>query len=275
MKALRHGGARQPDKPGRLIYGPVPSWRLGRSLGVDLVSQPGKRCSFDCAYCQLGPTPRRSRRRREYQPLERLSREIARLPALELDYVTFSGTAEPTLAANLGAAIRLCRDRLHRPVAVLTNASLLSDAGVRQDLAPADIVVAKLDAPTPRLLQEINRPVSGVTWAGIVAGLLTLRREYRGRLALQMMFYQANRLHAGQLAALAREIGPDEVQVNTPLRPCGVAALSPAEMAQVARAFGDLPVISVYRQPVPAVVPLDGRETSRRRPGPTSVAAGR
>ena len=262
-------GTRTPDMRTSLksiIYGPVPSWRLGRSLGVDMVSQQAKTCSFDCVYCQLGPTRIRSTERREFVPLDRVIAELDALPQLEVDTVTFSGTAEPTLAANLGEAIRAVKERLCTPVAVLTNSSMMPDAQVRRELALADVVVAKLDAPTEALLQEVNRPAPGITLTRIVEALRLLRQEYHGRLALQMMFFDANENCAEALAALARELMPDEVQVNTPLRPCAVQPLSPEAIGQIHQAFGGLRVVSVYEARRPKVDPLDIQETAARRP---------
>ena len=263
-------GTRTPDMRKSLrniIYGPVPSWRLGRSLGVDMVSQQAKTCSFNCAYCQLGPTRILSAERREFVPLERVIAELDVLPQLEVDAVTFSGTAEPTLAANLGDAIRAVQERLCTPVAVLTNSSLMPDAQVRRELALADVVVAKLDAPTEALFREVNRPALGITLAGIVEALRLFRTEYHGRLALQIMLFGANESCAEALAALARELAPDEVQVNTPLRPCAVQPLSPEAIGRIQQAFGGLRVVSVYEAHRPKVDPLDVQETAARRPG--------
>ena len=262
-------GTRTPDMRKSLrsvIYGPVPSWRLGRSLGVDMVSQRAKTCSFDCAYCQLGPTRCHKSQRREFVSIAQLKKELAKLPPLELDYVTFSGTAEPTLAANLGEAVTAVRGHLPVPVAVLSNSSLMSYPEVRADLALADVVVAKLDAPTEALLQEVNRPAPGITLARIVEALRLFRTEYHGRFALQMMFFDANESCAEAMAALARELAPDEVQVNTPLRPCAVQPLSLEAIGRIQQAFGGLRVLSVYEARRPKVDPLDVQETVARRP---------
>ena len=87
-----------------IIYGPVPSWRLGRSLGIDLLSTPEKTCSFDCIYCQLGRTIHQRRQPKEYVPLSRLVSELEQVRWIKADYATFSGVGEPTLARNLGPA---------------------------------------------------------------------------------------------------------------------------------------------------------------------------
>ncbi len=141
-----------------IIYGPVPSWRLGRSLGVDLVSTKGKTCSFDCIYCQLGRTVHPLTIRQEFEPISHLAQELETVKNIVVDYVTFSGVAEPTLASNLGQAIELVKSVLGLPVAVLTNSSLMPREDVRRELNQADVVVAKVDASNEELFRRINRP---------------------------------------------------------------------------------------------------------------------
>lgn len=251
----------------RIVYGPVPSWRLGRSLGVDAVSTRGKTCSMDCVYCQLGRTIHPLTERRVFVYPGTLVTELASLTAPALDYVTFSGMAEPTLAANLAELVAAVRETLRGyPIAILTNASLILKEDVRRDLALFDVVVAKLDAPDEALFQAINRPFVLYTLADIVMGIRLFRRAFGGRLALQMMFILANRDRAAEMAEVARQLRPDEVQLNTPLRPSPVPPLSPAEMCEVEAAFTGLPVVNVYKASRPEVSPLDESETRRRRP---------
>jgi wyosine [tRNA(Phe)-imidazoG37] synthetase (radical SAM superfamily) len=252
-----------------IVYGPVPSWRLGRSLGIDLISAPGKTCTFDCVYCQLGRTTCLTGQRRKLVETQQLEAELAALPSIEADYVTFSGTGEPTLAANLGEAIALCRtwpSLVGVPTAVLTNASLLSRPDVRRDLAEANLVVAKLDAPDEALFQVINRPLAGVTWAGVVEGIRAFRQGFDGKLALQMMFVAANRDRVAEMAALARNLEAQEIQLNTPLRPSPTPPLDRAAMAEIELAFRGLPVVNVYVARPPCIEPLDEAEMRRRRP---------
>jgi len=137
---------------------------------------------------------------------------------------------------------------------------------VRAALSQADKVVAKLDAPTEELLRAVNRPVEGITLERILGGIKAFRKGYRGRLAMQMMFFQANQDQAEALAQLAREIEPDEVEVNTPLRPCAVKPLPPHVLAEIMTAFRGLNAVSVYEAERPAVRPLDMEETLHRRP---------
>jgi wyosine [tRNA(Phe)-imidazoG37] synthetase (radical SAM superfamily) len=250
-----------------VIYGPVASWRLGRSLGIDLLNARRKVCSFNCVYCQLGKTGEFRVTPREFISLEQLTSEIKLLGPIQADYVTFSGTGEPTLASNLGEAINLARSILRLPIAVLSNSSLMFREDVRRQLAHADTVVAKLDAPNEEMLAAVNRPAPGVHFDQTKDGIRLFRDEYRGRLALQIMFIEANKDCACEIAALSRQISPDEVQINTPLRPCAVRPLPPESIAEIRREFANLNnVVTVYEAPKPEVMPLNVAETLRRRP---------
>jgi wyosine [tRNA(Phe)-imidazoG37] synthetase (radical SAM superfamily) len=250
-----------------IIYGPVPSWRLGKSLGIDLLNTRRKVCSFNCVYCQLGETDQFMVEPREFISLEQLTSEIELLRLIKADYATFSGMGEPTLANNLGKAIELVRSILDLPVAVLTNSSLMFREDVRQRLALADVVVAKLDVPNEELLATVNRPAPGLHFDRIKDGMRLFRDKYRGKLALQVMFIEANEDYALEIAALAREISPDEVQINTPLRPCAVRPLPTKNIAKVQREFTNFEnVVTVYEARKCKVMPLDLAETLRRRP---------
>jgi wyosine [tRNA(Phe)-imidazoG37] synthetase (radical SAM superfamily) len=258
-----------------IVYGPVPSWRLGRSLGVDAVSTPSKTCSFDCIYCQLGRTRHPSpadggykigMERQVFVQPSQLRQELAEIGETPIDYVTFSGMAEPTLAANLGELVAVVREWFMQPVAVLTNSSLMKRGDVRRDLALFDVVVAKVDAPDEALYRQINRPLVSYSLAEVLWGIRHFREEFQGKLALQMMFVEANRHRAEEMAETARDLSPDEVQLNTPLRPSPVPPLGPAEMDEIEAAFAGLPVLNVYKVARPEVVFLDEEETRRRRP---------
>ncbi len=252
---------------GSILYGPVSSWRLGRSLGVDLVSTKDKTCSFDCIYCQLGGTVHSLVRRREFEPMSHLSQELETVKNIVVDYVTFSGVAEPTLASNLGQAIELVKSVLGLPVAVLTNSSLMPREDVRRELSQADVVVAKMDAPNEELFRRINRPKIKSTLDEIIQAIRLFREGYRGKLALQMMFVEANKGCAPEMARIAEELSPDEVQINTPLRPCAVKPLTPEEIAAIRQEFAGLRgVVTVYEALRPEVTPFNLKETLRRRP---------
>ncbi len=249
-----------------IIYGPVPSWRLGRSLGIDLLNSVDKVCSFDCIYCQLGKTVNPAIERGEFISLSKLIREMEKAKGIPADHVTFSGTGEPTMANNLSQAIELAKDIFHLPTAVLTNSSLMSREDVRYDLARADVVVAKLDAHEQELFQQMNRPAAGILFSEIIEGIIEFRKRFKGKLSLQVMFTADNREFSREIASLAETLFPDEVQLNTPLRPCAVQPLSPEEMLSVKDDFRRLRgVVMVYEADRPEVAPLNLENTLHRR----------
>ena len=254
--------------PKSTVYGPVASWRLGRSLGVDIICTEGKTCNFDCVYCQLGKTANLQTQRQEFVTLSRLIDDLNAVKGVTADYVTFSGMGEPTLAANLGAAIAMAKFILGLPVSVLTNASLINQEDVRRELALADVIVAKLDAAEETLFQKINRPAEGVSLAKIIQGLQAFRMEYKGKLAIEIMFTEMNRSVAYNLSYMAKFAIPDEVHLNTPLRPSDCKPLSNGEVAALRRDwFWNMSnVISVYEAKRPEVTPLNMEETELRHP---------
>ncbi len=257
----------------KYCYGPVGSWRLGASLGIDPLSQPEKICDFNCVYCQLGARAPVGPARSVYVGPEELGPELAAINA-PADYITFSGRGEPTLAANL-AELRLeCSRRRPEKTALITNASLLYSEEVRKELSEFDFVVAKLDAADAELFREINRPADGVSFGEILKGLILFSKGPRGRLAIQTMLIDLNKSSAPELAALYAQIGPDEVQLNTPLRPCPLKPLTRAEVelaCQLIKAElkrlgkGGIKVISVYSEKHPEVASISAPATLRRR----------
>ena len=249
----------------RYLYGPVASWRLGRSLGVDILSTAEKTCSFECVYCQLGRTVNKQTARKVFVPTAAIERELQALaPFIEeiTDVITFAGMGEPTLGANLGEVVDAIRRHTLKPIAILTNAALMTDKTVCEDLKKLDIVIAKLDAPGQAIFEAVNRPVSAeIKLEEIIAGLKGFRREYRGRLCLQLMFVAANRDSGAELARIVAELQPDEVQLNTPLRPCGVKPLPAEEMKHIEKQFQQLKpeieIVSVYEKLKPEVRVID------------------
>jgi wyosine [tRNA(Phe)-imidazoG37] synthetase (radical SAM superfamily) len=230
-----------------IIYGPVSSWRLGRSLGIDILSAGSKTCSFDCIYCEWGPTVNHLTQRREFIALMELERELLKAKGSFANYATLAGNGEPTLASNIGDAIEIVKLTLKLPVAVLTNSSLMNKDDVRRDLSRADFVIAKVDAPNDEIFQAVNRPCKGQSLAEVLEGIKRFRSEYKGRLALQMMFVDINKDCAEKMARIAEELSPDEVQINTPLRPCNVRPLTSEEVAIIHAKFNGLKqVVTVY-----------------------------
>ncbi len=200
------------------VYGPVRSWRFGRSLGIDPIGAVST-CSFNCVYCQLGDIQVVTAGRREFIPTARLAEDLERVDWGGVDVITFSGSGEPTLATNLAEMIHEIKRRYKPPVHILTNATLFNLPEVRESVLKADVVACKLDAPTDAGLRKINRPAEGITVGSIVEGILKLKSEYKGLLELQIMFMPLNVDEAEALAKLIRQIGPAQVQLNTPKRP--------------------------------------------------------
>lgn len=200
------------------VYGPVRSWRVGLSLGVDLLLR-NSICSFNCTYCQLGSIQVRTNTRQLFVPTEKVLGDLAGSAWRKSDIITLSGSGEPSLALNMGEVIQEASAFTSKPVLVLTNGTLLHLPSVRQELGLADRVYLKLDAATEDGLRRVNRPVEGVTLERIVESASAFREDYEGKLALQMMFVHSNQRDVEAFTELIRRIRPDEVQVNTPTRP--------------------------------------------------------
>jgi wyosine [tRNA(Phe)-imidazoG37] synthetase (radical SAM superfamily) len=200
------------------VYGPVRSWRVGRSLGIDLLSA-NSICSFRCIYCQLGSINVHTCERRIFVPTSQVLGDLQASRWQDADIITLSGSGEPTLAANIGEVIQRIKLITGKPVLVLTNATLLNDPAVRRDLSAADKVFCKLDAADERTFKMIARPVPGLTLSSIVAGIRRFRKEYDGYLAVQVMLMPLHRRQETAFADMLNEIRPDEVQLNSPLRP--------------------------------------------------------
>ena len=226
------------------VFGPVPSRRLGRSLGVDLV--PHKTCSYDCAYCQLGPTTNRTLERGPFVSLRSVLGELRSKLATGIapDYITLSGSGEPTLQAGLGALIAGIRRMTDRPVAVLTNGSLLWRQDVRSELQTADLVIPSLDAGDAAMFRRVNRPHPDLEFERMVAGLVAFRRAFPGQLWLEVFLLAGLTTTDDQLRkirALLDAIGPDRIQLNTVARPPsehGARAASAAALAHATRVLG-------------------------------------
>ena len=230
----------------KYIYGPVLSWRLGVSLGVDIISKAEKVCSFDCIYCQVGKTDILTNKRQAFVSTNEVIREVEGLPEFKIDYITFSGRGEPTLASNLGEVIREIKKIRKDKIAVITDSSLIDREDVQKDLSLADLVIAKLDACSGEIFNKINRPLRGITFDKIIKGIKIFKSGFKGRLTLQIMFIDENRSCVRELARIAREIDPDEIQLNTPLRPCGVKPLSQGDLNALKEYFKGMNVVSVY-----------------------------
>lgn len=244
--------AAMKDAPQRHVFGPVPSRRLGRSLGVDLV--PFKTCSYDCIYCQLGRTTCRTVERKEWVPMDAVLDELKQKLNPRPDYITLSGSGEPTLHSRLGEIIEHIQAMSDVPVALLTNGSLLWRKDVREEAALADVVLPSLDAPDAERFEFINRPHPDITFERLLEGLQDFRREFKGRYWLEVMLldgYTTLPPQVRQLAEYARRIQPDKVQLNTAVRPPTeeyALAVPRERLAELARMFSPrAEVVAEYR----------------------------
>jgi wyosine [tRNA(Phe)-imidazoG37] synthetase (radical SAM superfamily) len=268
----------------RYAFGPVPSRRLGRSLGVDLV--PPKTCTFDCVYCQLGRTTDLTVERACRAPVDDVLADVARRLAAEPDYLTVSGSGEPTLHSEVGAVIRGLHELSDVPVAVLTNGSLLYLPEVRRALRAADRVIPSLDVPDEALFRAVNRPHPALTFDGLVEGLVRFRDEYDGVLALEVLLLGGVTDSVDvvtRLVPLVERLAPDVVQLGTVIRPpaeAGVRAVSPEVLHERAALLPGVVEVTVDVAPPPVDAPLaaaaaDAVELVARRPCTVDdVAAG-
>ena len=247
------------------IYGPVSSWRLGVSLGIDLFSSSKKICSFNCIYCQLGSTTRFTKKPGVYVPTQKIIEELEQLPKIKIDYITFSGRGESSLAKNLAEATKAVKKLKIAPVAILTNSSLIDQAEIRKNLSFADFVIAKLDSYSQESLEKINQPAKAIKFRKIIQGIKQFKKDFKGKFALQIMFTEENQGDVETLAKLAREINPDQIQINTPTRPCKVRRLSREAITRVKKYFAGLNFISVYDARPKKVVAFSKKETLIRR----------
>ncbi len=209
----------------KYIYGPVKSRRLGLSLGLSLT--PYKVCNLDCVYCQLGRTKEQSTQRAEYVKIEEVLGEfkswLQQNPqtAGELDFVTLSGLGEPTLNINIGYLIGQLRKLSNAHIAVITNSTLLKDPQVRLEILTADLIVPSLDAIRQDVFEKIDRPASGIKTDEIIEGLVALRREFRGKIWLEIMLidgFNDTLPQIKEFREIIERINPDKVQLNSPVR---------------------------------------------------------
>jgi wyosine [tRNA(Phe)-imidazoG37] synthetase (radical SAM superfamily) len=205
------------------IFGPVPSRRLGSSLGIDVI--PPKTCSFDCVYCECGATTEKTCERREFFPvreiLDELERHLAEMGERP-DVVTLSGSGEPTLYRPLGELIEGIRVRANLPVAVITNSSLLVLPDVRAELSRADIVLPSLDAADEDAFRRVNRPHTLCSLPEIIEGLGRFLKEYRGTVLFEILLiegYNTGRRSLEALKTALERMRVDKIQLNTAVRP--------------------------------------------------------
>jgi wyosine [tRNA(Phe)-imidazoG37] synthetase (radical SAM superfamily) len=238
----------------KYTYGPVPSRRLGLSLGVDLV--PKKICTYDCIYCQIGRPTLQTAERKEYVSARVILRDVEQSLqecGEKIDYIAISGSGEPTLNSAIGEVIRGIKKLTQTPVAVITNGSLLHLKEVREALLLADVVMPSLDAATPSVFQTINRPLPSLEIKQVIQGLATFRKEYKGRIWLEILLSRGvndGEEEIERMKEAIRIIRPDKVQLNTVVRPAVedyAAALPSDRMEEIKKALGaDAEIIAEF-----------------------------
>ena len=244
----------------RYLYGPVPSRRLGRSLGIDIV--PHKICSYDCLYCQIGKTTDKTLKRKEYAPVKEILDEVKRFlkdGASSVDHLSLSGSGEPTLHSHIRSIIEGIKSITSIPVAVITNGSMLCEEEVRQDLLRADIILPSLDAVSRDIFLKINRPRPGFDIEKVIEGMVEFRKIFKGEIWLEILFCRGINDGKEELLKLKRTvelIRPDRIHLNTVVRPPsekGAIPVSPEEMERIKEFFGEkASIISEFnRHPLP------------------------
>ncbi len=250
------------------LYGPVPSGRLGRSLGIDLV--PHKICTYDCIYCQIGNTTEKTLARKEYVPVKDILEEVRSFLKGEtssIDYLSLAGSGEPTLHSQIRSVIEGIKAITSIPVAVLTNGSLLYEEEVRQDLIRADIVLPSLDAVSSEVFMRINRPRPGFSIEEVIEGLIEFRKVYKGQIWLEILFCRDVNDGKKELLRMKKvidRIQPDRIHLNTVVRPPSekwAVPLNQKEMEEIRAFFGEkASIISEFDRHPPVVSERDIKE---------------
>lgn len=247
----------------KYLFGPVASRRFGLSLGVDLA--PRKTCTFNCAFCEVGPTTSLTMERKEYVPVDEVKRELAewRKRGGKADFVTVTGSGEPTLHTGFGEILDFIKAELKIRSALLTNSTLLYLPEVRRATLPADVIKVTLSAWDDASFRKLARPHGDLRFASVVEGLKNLRREYAGTIWMEVFIVPGLNSRMDQLraiAVLARAIKPDRIQLNTAVRPT-------AEKRVGAVSASFLHEISTFFEPRAEVIAaFSGKEPGRRSP---------
>ena len=252
----------------RYLYGPVPSRRLGRSLGIDLVSH--KICTYDCIYCQIGKTTERTLTRQEYIPVHEILEEVKRFLEEEtssIEYLSLSGSGEPTLHSKIDSVIGAIKTITFIPIAVITNGSLLYEKEVRESLLQADVILPSLDAASGEIFEKINRPHAGISVDKVIEGMVKFRKVFKGQIWLEILFCKGINDRQSELILMKEAVGriqPDLIHLNTVVRPPfekWAVPLNQREMEAMRAFFGEkASIISEFDRHPPAVTDRDIKE---------------
>ena len=259
------------------IYGPVPSRRLGLSLGIDIV--PMKTCSLSCIYCQVGKTSRTTITRGNYVSARDIVKELEEYfkKSRKPDWITFSGSGEPTLNSEIGEMIRSIRSLTDIPICVITNGTLLFKPQVQLDIIESDMVMPSLDSAREETFQKICHPHPDLKLDTIINGLVDFRKKYHGKIWLEILFVEGINDSPEELEALqkaVKRISPDSIQLNTVVRPPAESFAKPVPMdklEKISALFGEkAEIIASFRKDsyeYETVKPDDVLKYLKRRPG--------
>jgi len=232
----------------KYVYGPVPSRRLGISLGISPI--PKKTCNYSCIYCQLGRTDIMTNTRKMFFPVQKIMSEFNEVlkKRIFFDVITIVGEGEPTLYLGLGELISEIKGKTDKPVALITNGALLYDRDLRREAAKADIVLPTLDAYDEASFRKINRPFGQLSFESVNAGLIAFSEEYEGQLWLEIMLMAGindDEKSLSKYEQALKKIKYDRLYLNTPVRPpaeAGVEALSYEAMSRAAARLGGISI---------------------------------
>ncbi len=241
----------KPTQKTGYIFGPVPSRRLGRSLGIDLI--PSKTCTYDCLYCQVGRTTQKTIERKSWISIDEIITELKGKLSTKPDFITLSGSGEPTLNSDCGLLIEKIKQITDVPVAVITNGSLLFMPEVRNSLKRADVVMPTLVAGDEETFKKIHRPTPEITFDKMLQGLIDFKKEFTGKYWLEVFIIAGlndSDRQIDKIAACIEKIRPDKVQLNTITRPPSenVESVSKLRLAQIAkRIYKNAEVIADFK----------------------------
>ena len=226
-----------------IVFGPVPSRRLGRSLGINNIPPP-KRCSYSCIYCQLGVTKILTVERSRFYDTEilrkALSEKLSEINEDEFDYITFVPDGEPTLDESLGEHVEAIRELSDKPIAILTNSTLISNEDVRGDLMKFDLVSIKLDAASEKVWKRINRPHPSLNLREILDGMRIFKRNFPGKLISETMLIDGVNSESSEIERVAEELSeiePDKAYIAIPTRPPAENWVKPANEEKLVESY--------------------------------------
>ncbi len=222
----------------KFVYGPVPSRRLGYSLGIDII--PFKTCTYDCIYCQLGRTTKQAIRRKQLIPREKILAELRKIfnHKTRIDFITFSGSGEPTLNTDIKYLINEIKKITDIPIAVITNSSLLFSPDVQKSLLNADVILPTVTSVNNKTFKKIHRPAPPITIKKVIDGLVKFRKLFKGKIFLEIMFIKGFNDSKEEIVALKNvinKIKPDKIQLNTVVRPPSEEYARPLTLEELKR----------------------------------------